>query len=69
MGDFNRDVLNFERSKFRYDLLLALQKAAISFPQWISQAQRAYVEIMSTGEVWRARKRSKSCSRGSREQL
>ena len=33
MGDFNRDVLNFERSKFRYDLLLALQKAAISFPE------------------------------------
>ena len=33
MGDFNRDVLNFERSKFGYDLLLALQKAAISFPQ------------------------------------
>ena len=33
MVDFNRDVLNFERSKFRYDLLLALQKVAISFPQ------------------------------------
>ena len=31
--------------------------------------QRAYVEILSTREVWRARKRRKSCTRRSRVQL
>ena len=31
--------------------------------------QRAYVEILITRELWRARKRRKSCSRGSREYL
>ena len=31
--------------------------------------QRAYVEILSTREVWRARKRRKSCTRRSRVQF
>ena len=31
--------------------------------------QRAYVEILSTRKVWRARKRRKSCTRCSRVQL
>ena len=34
-----------------------------------SLCQRAYVEILSTREVWRARKRRKSCTRRSRVQL
>ena len=43
------------------------KKIAVIFNNWFIR-QRAFIEIWSTREVWRARKMRESCSRRSREQ-